>query len=90
MSNKDRFYGSSAWKSIRAAVFQRDAYRCVDCGAVGKQVGGVARLTADHTGISLAEWAARGNRKEAYPQLWIVTRCDKCHGRKDGARARRR
>lgn len=89
MPRTSNFYGLQAWKRIREQVFKRDEFRCRDCSALGKQAGGQARLTADHAGISLRSWEAKGNRPEDYPLHWIVTRCDVCHGRKDGGRGQR-
>jgi 5-methylcytosine-specific restriction endonuclease McrA len=89
VASRDPFYGTQAWKKIRAAVFARDGHRCKRCAALGKQRGGLARLTADHAGMPLARWVETGHLPETYPLRWIETLCDVCHGRKDGPRSRR-
>lgn len=65
------------WKSLRAKVFKRDKYRCVECGSDGKNHTNYEsiELDADHiTPISLGgdEWDINN----------IQTLCTRCHKNK--------
>lgn len=88
MPRTSDFYSTYAWLKQRNDCYARDGYCCVDCGARGKQIGGTARLTADHIGPKLRDWVARGHAPEDYPLRWLKTRCDVCHGKKDGGHRR--
>lgn len=64
-------YGkTSAWKVIRAAVFMRDGYRCVQCGRAG-------RLECDHI-RPIKDGGAR------FDLANLQTLCRDCHFRKTG------
>jgi 5-methylcytosine-specific restriction endonuclease McrA len=80
-ARNQKVWSSAAHKSQRLRIFERDDYRCVDCGHVDDSRTGKG-LVADHRhGIDMV-------RK--FDDAELATRCLICSGRKDGARGRRR
>ena len=72
-----RYYDSAGWQRLRAAVFERDGYRCTRCGARGKQAGGMAVLNAAHI---------RSRRNGGTDTLAnLRTMCNVCHPKSDAA-----
>lgn len=65
MSRRDPRYGSRRWKALRLEVFDRDGWRCCDCGKAG-------RLHCDHV-IPIGESGAFWD-----PQN-LQTLCAGCH-----------
>lgn len=55
------------WERVRLQVFDRDGWRCVDCGKAG-------RLECDHV-IPLH----RDPRQDPYDLAGLATRCVGCH-----------
>lgn len=73
-------YQTREWRRVCEIVKARDGYRCRKCGALGKKRGGRAVLTVQHT-----------RPERVYPHLaldpaFLITLCNVCHGRADGAR----
>ncbi|MCB1476610.1 MAG: HNH endonuclease [Rhodobiaceae bacterium] len=67
---RQRLYASSRWKDIQRAVYARDKYRCVACGA-GKS--GPRSLHAHH----IRPWA--GNESLRFDLSNLLTLCRPCH-----------
>lgn len=67
---RQRLYASGAWKGVQRAVYARDGYRCVRCGAAK---AGPRTLHAHH----IEPWAGNPSRRLALDNL--VTLCRPCH-----------
>ena len=67
---------SENWESISNSCKQRDGFKCRQCGALGKRLGGDATLQACHL-IS-----KRNGGKDVLANL--ITKCVKCHAQEDG------
>ena len=74
----DPFYGTPAWKRTRAAVIERDRYRCTapDCGTPNRGSGG--RLIVDHA-------VERRKGGTDHPSN-LRTLCPSCDNRRHGRR----
>jgi 5-methylcytosine-specific restriction endonuclease McrA len=67
---RQRMYARSFWKELVRAVYARDGYKCVRCGA--KHTGS-NRLHAHH----VKAWA--GNVDTRFDLRNIITLCEGCH-----------
>jgi 5-methylcytosine-specific restriction protein A len=74
----DPFYGTQAWKRIRAEVLERDGYRCTasDCSTPSRGLGG--RLIVDHV------VERRDGGADHISNLHIL--CPSCDNRRHGRR----
>jgi 5-methylcytosine-specific restriction endonuclease McrA len=77
---RDPYYGTQAWKRMRAVVLERDGYRCtaLDCSTPGRGVGG--RLIVDH----VAERRQGGTDHPSNLRTLCPTCDNRRHGRKGG------
>ena len=71
MSADRRGIDKKAWARVRRLVFQRDGYRCVDCGGIR------GRLECDHV---VALWI--DPNQDPLDLDGLATRCRNCHLRK--------
>jgi 5-methylcytosine-specific restriction endonuclease McrA len=62
-----------AWRSLADQVKARDGFRCTECGAPGKQIGGIVELQACHI-ISKSK-----NGSDSLNNL--ITKCRDCHAK---------
>lgn len=62
-----------AWRSLADEVKARDGYKCTECGAAGRQLGGLVELQACHI-IS----KSRGGVDSPFN---LVTKCVNCHAK---------
>ena len=67
MSRQHQKLNAGRWARVRRSVFERDDWRCVDCGAAG-------RLECDHV-VSLH--SAPG--QDPYDVAGLQTLCTACH-----------
>lgn len=66
-TERDKFHTSLEWKNLRNQVFQRDDYRCMDCGERG------GKLEVDH----LYQWSLYPRLRLEINNLQTV--CKRCH-----------
>jgi len=62
-----------AWKSLADQVKARDGFKCQDCGALGKQLGGLVELQACHI---LSK--SHGGSDSSFN---LITKCINCHAK---------
>jgi 5-methylcytosine-specific restriction enzyme A len=76
----DPYYGTQAWKRTRAAVLERDHYRCsaIDCTTPARGAGG--RLIVDHV-VERRDGGADHVSN-------LRTLCPSCDNRRHGRRGR--
>lgn len=61
------------WKALSDKCKQRDGFRCKECGASGKQIGGTAELHACHI-VS----KSKGGQDILFN---LTTKCSNCHAK---------
>ena len=78
------FYKSAAWKSMRDAIWKRDAGLCVDC----RKRGRVTAAEEVHHIVPLAPNNINDPDVTLNPEL-LVSLCRECHKARHGARQHR-
>lgn len=71
-------YRDSRWQPCRLAAFDRDGYRCRECGKLTARPHG-------HHEPPIEELLKRG--LDPFDPVYVQTLCARCHGVEDGQRS---